>query len=73
MLLTLRIVRFLAFSNSFVNPLLYAAQSSNYRLALKKYSRCRNNANDGRDQSLRMANRSRKYKRDHVVKAEEGV
>lgn len=73
LLLTLRIVRFLAFSNSFVNPLLYAAQSSNYRLALKKYSRCRNNANDGRDQSLRMANRSRKYKRDHVVKAEEGV
>ena len=73
LLLTLRIVRFLAFSNSFVNPLLYAAQSSNYRLALKKYLCCRNNANAGRDQSLRMANRSRKYKRDQVAKAEEGV
>jgi len=73
LLLTLRVVRFLAFSNSFVNPLLYAAQSSNYRLALKKYLCCRNNANAGRDQSLRMANRSRKYKRDQVVKAEEGV
>ena len=73
LLLTLRIVRFLAFSNSFVNPMLYAVQSSNYRLALKKYLCCRNNANAGRDQSLRMANRSRKYKRDQVVKAEEGV
>ena len=73
LLLALRIVRFLGFSNSFVNPLLYAAQSSNYRLALKKYLCCRNNANAGRDQSLRMANRSRKYKRDQVVKAEEGV
>lgn len=73
LLLALRIVRFLAFSNSFVNPLLYAAQSSNYRLALKKYLCCRNNANAGRDLSLRMANRSRKYKRDQVVKEEEGV
>ena len=34
--LTHRIVRVLIFFNSFVNPLLYAAQSSNYRKALQR-------------------------------------
>ena len=42
--LTHRIVRVLIFFNSFVNPLLYAAQSSNYRKSLKRIF-CKRNAN----------------------------
>ncbi|XP_022789624.1 tachykinin-like peptides receptor 86C [Stylophora pistillata] len=48
--LTHRIVRFLKFSNSFVNPLLYAAQSKNYREVLFQKlcpkNNTRNTAND---------------------------
>lgn len=42
--LTHRIVRVLIFFNSFVNPLLYAAQSSNYRKSLKRIF-CKRNEN----------------------------
>lgn len=38
-----RIVRLLSFSNSFINPLLYAAQSTNYREALQQELCCKPN------------------------------
>ena len=42
-----RSVRFLLIKNSFINPLLYAAQSSNYRRGLRKIcSFCGENANE---------------------------
>ena len=44
-----RIVRFLIFSNSFINPILYAAQSSNYREVLQQKLCCKTNTgNTGR-------------------------
>jgi len=47
-----RIVRFLIFSNSFINPLLYAAQSTNYRKVLRQTLCCKTNTGDvGRHKS----------------------
>ena len=41
-----RIVRFLIFSNSFINPVLYAAQSTNYREVLQQKVCCKTNTGD---------------------------
>ena len=41
-----RIVRFLIFSNSFINPMLYAAQSTNYREVLQQKLCCKTNIGD---------------------------
>ena len=47
-----RIVRFLIFSNSFINPVLYAAQSTNYRKVLQQNLCCKPNTGDtGRHKS----------------------
>ena len=47
-----RIVRFLIFSNSFINPILYAAQSTNYREVLQQNLCCKTKAgNTGRDKA----------------------
>jgi len=43
-----RIVRFLIFSNSFINPLLYAAQSTNYRKVLQQKLGCKTNTGTGK-------------------------
>ena len=41
-----RIVRFLTFSNSFINPILYAAQSTSYREVLQQKLCCKPNTGD---------------------------
>ena len=47
-----RIVRFLIFSNSFLNPILYAAQSTNYREVLQQNLCCKTKTgNTGRDKA----------------------
>ena len=43
-----RIVRFLIFSNSFINPILYAAQSTNYREVLRQKLCCKTNTYSGK-------------------------
>jgi len=47
-----RIARFLIFSNSFLNPILYAAQSTNYREVLQQNLCCKTKtSNTGRDKA----------------------
>ena len=58
-----RIVRLLIFSNSFVNPLLYAAQSTNYRDALQEEFCCRIKANITRREASSVAKKRRKHTR----------
>ena len=41
-----RIVRFLIFSNSFINPILYAAQNTNYREMLRQKLCCKTNTGE---------------------------
>lgn len=50
-----RIVRILIFFNSFVNPLLYAAQSTNYRKAFQRLL-CRDNTNVNSSGQVNMVN-----------------
>ena len=57
-----RIVRFLIFSNSFVNPLLYAAQSENYRKALQQILCCETNT---RDIENKAAAKAENHRREH--------
>ena len=59
-----RSVRFLLIMNSFINPLLYAAQGSNYRRGLKKIcSFCGENANKAIS-SMEMSNQQECFKED---------
>lgn len=52
-----RIVRVLIFFNSFINPLLYAAQSANYRKAMDEIC-CRTKVVDSRRRSMKLAERT---------------
>ena len=63
-----RVVRLLIFSNSFVNPLLYAAQSTNYRDVLRKTLCCKNNTNNlGREEvNLVPMGRRRELEREGI-------
>ena len=65
-----RIVRFLIFSNSFINPLLYAAQSTNYREVLQRELCCKTNSNGIGREGTRAENRRMKNEGEydeHVV------
>ncbi|XP_078384251.1 allatostatin-A receptor-like [Oculina patagonica] len=63
-----RIVRFLIFSNSFVNPILYAAQSTNYREVLQHELCCKTNTYDNGREATRAGNRRLKHEHaDHAV------
>ena len=59
-----RIVRFLIFSNSFINPILYAAQSTNYREVLQQKLCCKTNTYTGRHKARA---ETPKTEREHVV------
>lgn len=50
-----RIVRLLIFFNSFINPLLYAAQSANYRKAMDGICCCTEDVDSGR-QAMKLLN-----------------
>ena len=50
-----RIVRLLIFFNSFINPLLYAAQSANYRKAMDGICCCTEDVDSGR-QAMKLIN-----------------
>ena len=63
-----RIVRFLIFSNSFINPILYAAQSTNYKEVLKQELCCKTNTYDNGREAPRLSNRRMKHDHaDHSV------
>ena len=60
-----RIVRFLIFSNSFINPILYAAQSTNYREVLQEKLCCKTNSGDTGRNKARAENP--KMEQEHTV------
>ena len=63
-----RIVRFLIFSNSFINPIMYAAQSSNYREVLQQKLCCKTNTSDtGRNEACVGNPKLSKMEREHAV------
>jgi len=65
-----RIVRFLTFSNSFINPLLYAAQSTNYRKVLQQKLCCKINTckgKTGRDLARAGNHKMSKMEQEHAV------
>ena len=55
--LTHRIVRVLIFFNSFINPLLYAAQSANYRKAIQRFC-CRTSGANIERKAIHLENRN---------------
>ena len=60
-----RIVRFLIFSNSFINPILYAAQSTNYREVLQQKLCSKTNTGDTGKHKTRTA--TPKVKQEYAV------
>ena len=63
-----RIVRFLIFSNSFINPILYAAQSTNYREVLQQKLCCKSKTSEtGRNEDRAGNPKLSKMEQEHAV------